>query len=279
MTEGRASAPPEAAAPAGEPGIVRRNGATLVCGLAAFTLVALLGGIGAILIIDRFSRAVDVGARNEVTAIGTAVAGALAHQFERAGNYGIPLDRLGGVPDYLAQSAEDVPGVARVVLRLATGEEVRPATEPADDDPTRETVFAPIFAGGGNLGQVEVLTDADELTGALDGIAPTALALVAALAVLAGIAAALLVGRPVDRRRAELLGHLRRNASGQLAPDAVPRLRGRGELVRAFRTLQAGEAHAFETRAAVEAYAEELLGIDFDGELRPRIEKTMRELG
>lgn len=263
-----------------DPGFLGRHGATLASSIAALLLVGLIGGGSAWLIIDRFNRSVELGARTEVTAIGTAVAGALAHQFERAGNYGIPLDKLGGVSAYLAQTAEDVRGVARIVLRLSNGQEIRPANEEdGNGDPTRETVFAPIFAGGGNLGQVEVLTDAAELITPLKRLWAPAALLVGALALAAALAAALLVGRRLDRRRIEFLHHLDRNAGGAFVHEAVPRLRGRDDVARAFQVLRTGEARIVETRAAVDAYAEELLGVDFDGVLRERIEHTVRELG
>lgn len=266
--------------PAHETGFVGRHGATLATSLATLLLVGIVGGLGAWLIIDRFSRSVELGARNEVAAIGTAVAGALGHQFERAGNYGIPLDKLGGVSAYLAKTAHNVPGVARIVVRLSNGEEIRPANDDdGNGDPTRETVFAPIFADGRNLGQVEVLTDASELTTPLGRLPRDAALVVGLLALIAAGAAALLVGRPLDRRRAELLAHLERNAAGAFAHGAVPRVGGRDDVARAFRTLSRGEEHMVEIRAAVDAYAEELLGVDFDGVMHTRIERAVRELG
>lgn len=263
-----------------EPGFLGRHGATVACGVAALLLVGLIGGFGAWLILDRFNRSVELGARTEVTAIGTAVAGALAHQFERAGDYGIPLDKLGGVSQYLTQTARDVPGIARIVVRLSSGQEIRPSEdEDGNGDPTRETVFAPIFAGGGNLGQVEVLTDAAQLTTALTRLHTMAVLIVGALALIAALAAAFLVGRRLDRRRVEFLAHLDRNAGGNFIHDAVPRVRGRDDVARAFGVLREGEERRVEERAAVDAYAEELLGVDFDGVLRERIERTVRELG
>jgi hypothetical protein len=262
------------------PGFLGRHGATLACGIAALLLVGIIGGFGAWLIIDRFNRSVELGARTEVSAIGTAVAGALAHQFERAGDYGIPLDKLGGVSEYLTQTARDVRGVARIVLRLSNGQEIRPANdEDGNGDPTRETVFAPIFAGGGNLGQVEVLTDAAELTTPLARLRALAALMVGGLALVAALAAATLVGRRLDQRRIEFLAHLDRNAGGNFIRDAVPRVGGRDDVARAYQVLRTGEARMVEARAAVDAYAEELLGVDFDGVLRARIERTVRELG
>lgn len=261
------------------PGFLGRHGATVACGFAALLLVGLIGSLGAWLIIDRFSRSVELGARTEVTAIGTAVAGALAHQFERAGNYGIPLDKLRGVPEYLSQTDRDVRGVARIVLRLSSGEEIRPSQEEKGGDPTRETVFAPIFATSGNLGQVEVLTDASELTTPLARLHALAALVVGGLAIAAALLAATLVGRRLDRRRIEFLAHLDRNADGDFIRDAVPRLRGRDDVARAFEVLRSGEERVVEARAGVDAYAEELLGVDFDGVMRERIERTVRELG
>ena len=263
-----------------DPGFLGRNGATLAFGIAALLLVGLIGGFGAWLIIDRFNRSVELGARTEVSAIGTSVAGALAHQFERAGDYGIPLDKLGGVSEYLTQTARDVRGVARIVLRLSNGQEIRPANdEDGNGDPSRETVFAPIFAGGGNLGQIEVLTDAAELTTPLARMRALAALIVGGLALAAALAAASLVGRRLYQRRIEFLAHLDRNASGAFIRDAVPRVGGRDDVARAYQVLRTGEERMVETRAAVDAYAEELLGVDFDGVMRERIERTVRELG
>ncbi|QJP14006.1 hypothetical protein G3545_10320 [Starkeya sp. ORNL1] len=262
------------------PGFFGRHGATLACGIAALLLVGIIGGFGAWLIIDRFNRSVELGARTEVSAIGTAVAGALAHQFERAGDYGIPLDKLGGVSEYLTQTARDVRGVARIVLRLSNGQEIRPANdEDGNGDPTRETVFAPIFAGGGNLGQIEVLTDAAELITPLARMRALAALMVGGLALIAALAAATLVGRRLDQRRIEFLAHLDRNAGGNFIRGAVPRVGGHDDVAHAYQALRTGEERMVESRAAVDAYAEELLGVDFDGVLRDRIERTVRELG
>jgi hypothetical protein len=59
----------------------------------------------------------------------------------------------------------------------------------------------------------------------------------------------------------------------------VPRVGGRDDVARAYQVLRTGEERMVESRAAVDAYAEELLGVDFDGVLRDRIERTVRELG
>ncbi len=156
---------------------------------------------------------------------------------------------------------------------------VPPNDEDGNGDPTRETVFAPIFAGGGNLGQIEVLTDAAELITPLARMRALAALMVGGLALVAALAAATLVGRRLDQRRIEFLAHLDRNAGGTFIRGAVPRVGGRDDVARAYQVLRTGEERMVESRAAVDAYAEELLGVDFDGVLRDRIERTVRELG
>ncbi|MCK0197336.1 hypothetical protein MWN34_10470 [Ancylobacter sp. 6x-1] len=261
------------------PGFLFRHAATLACGLATFLVVALLGWVGASFALARFTDTIKTNSSDDVAAIGTSVANALAQQFERALTYGVPLEKLPGIEAYLARTAHDIPGVARIVVRLSNGQELRADSESGNGDASRETVFAQLIADGVNHGQIEVLTDASELTGSLTALHRMIAPLVLGFATLAGLLAAFTVGAGVDSRRAELTLHLRRNAEGRFGEGSpVPMLRGRDRIARTFRALRNGEQHVLEEQAAVEAYAEELLGVDFDDQLRPRIEAAVRSL-
>ncbi|MBS7538325.1 hypothetical protein [Ancylobacter lacus] len=262
-----------------EPGFFARHAAALACGLATFLLVALLGGAGAGFMVGRFNSTVEASAADDAAAIGTSVANALAQQFERAVSYGVPLEKIAGIRNYLSETADRIPGVARIVVRLASGKELRADSDSGNGDADRETVFAPLFVDGMNMGQIEVLTDASELTTPLAALRLLVVPLVGLVALLAGLAAAFAVGRGIDERRAVLLAHLNRNAEGRFGEGpAIPPLRGRDRIARAFRALRLGEQHVVEQRAAVDSYAEELLVVDFDDRLRPRIETIVRGL-
>lgn len=257
-----------------------RNGrARLLTGLFAFFVTLLVGGSAALLLVDGFQGRAVESARRDALVIGNSVARTLAQQFERAARFNVPLKLIPGVDAYLAETLQGTPGITQIVLRGADGREIRSAVgETAGTD----SASAPVLVDGLQVGSVEVSTNPAALSAAFGHFRIKALVAVALCAALAGLAGAFLVGSKLDAQRARLAESLARAAAEDFEPvQGETRRYGplrRGAVGRAFRALAQGNRRLMERRLTFEAYAEELLAVDFDGALRPDVERVRREV-
>ncbi|MDQ0506289.1 hypothetical protein [Xanthobacter agilis] len=249
----------------------------LVTGLAAFVVSLLVGGISAAVLSTSYRARVEDGARRDALVIGTSVAQMLAQQFEKAGRFGIPLKLLPGVEAHLTATLAGTPGIAQIILRGPDGREIRSAT---GDGPGIDSASAAVVVNGITVASVEVATNPAALSSAFAAVGVKAAVAVVIFAAFAALAAGLTVGLALDRSTARLTAALRRTADGDFEPDAGNGRAGRahGAVGRAFRALAHGNRHVRERRAVFDAYAEELLEVDFDGSVRPDVERLRREV-
>jgi hypothetical protein len=249
----------------------------LVTGLAAFVVSLLVGGICAAALSTSYRARVEDGARRDALVIGTSVAQMLAQQFEKAGRFGIPLKLLPGVEAHLTATLAGTPGIAQIILRGPDGREIRSAT---GDGPGLDSASAAVVVNGITVATVEVATNPAALSSAFAAVGVKAALAVVIFAAIAALAAGLTVGLARDRSTARLAAALRRTADGDFEPDAGSGRAGRarGAVGRAFRALAHGNRHVRERRAVFDAYAEELLEVDFDGSVRPDVERLRREV-
>lgn len=246
----------------------RRNGA-LACALLAFVLTLGLGGAGAAWLVLREQAQLQELARQQAGEQAGAVGRTLARQFERAVRQGVPLQDVPGAQAELRRTLAVVPAVSAIALRDPGGRVLHEARDGAAANAV--TVAVPVAVNGAEpVGRIEVTTAPAALARGLDGVwLATALA-VLACAASAALVAAFAVGRVLQQRTERLAGWLAAAARGQAV--ALPLLPPAGDaLARAERAFAEGQARWQERQGAFDSYADELLAVDFDGDLRPRI--------
>lgn len=251
-----------------------RGHARLWTGLFAFLVTLILGGGGGLLLVADFKANVENAARRDVSVIGGSLARALSTQFEKAARYGIPLKLIPGVETYLSQTLNQTPGIARIVVRGPDGREVRSAVGPLTGT---DTVSIPISVDGLAVGQVDVTTSPIAFSGAFQSMEQQVFGAALLCAVLAGLASGLVAGGALDRRRRRLVTAMARNVAGELDGGSRSGASGRSPVSQAFDALARGARRVGDKWAAFQAYAEELLAVDFDGRLRPEVERIRRE--
>ncbi|MFG1345753.1 hypothetical protein V5F59_12730 [Xanthobacter autotrophicus DSM 431] len=252
----------------------------LLTGLFALILTLVLGGAAAALLVDGYRARVEESARRDALVIGTSVARTLALQFEKAARFGIPLKLLPGVESHLSETLARTPGLTQIVLRGADGREIRSAI---GEQQGADSVSAPVVVDGNTVASVEVTTNPAALATSFADIGVKAAVVVVICAALSALAAGLLVGSGIERARDRLTAGMIRAVEGDFGTgeDTGRRMRGgsqHGAVGRALRELQHGNRRVVERRAVFESYAEELLAVDFDGGLRPDVERVRREV-
>lgn len=235
-------------------------------GLVTALLVLVIGGLGSLLVLAHVQRTVENDARQDAGLLADSVARTLVQQFEKAGRYGIPFDRLPGVQGALQRTLDDVPGLATITLTNAAGATLNRVDRAGAV--ARDTVRVPIAVAGEPLGAIAIGTAPAELAAAFDTVRQVCAITTVLLALLAGIVAAMAAGALLDRRRAQLRDALAANAAGRFDHDLSAAALGRDAVAMAFRALADGQAAQRERREAFDAYAQELLAVDFDGSQR-----------
>ncbi|WP_024277110.1 hypothetical protein [Xanthobacter sp. 126] len=262
------------------PEIAESGRARLVTGLFALILTLVFGGIAAAVLVNGYRARVEESARRDALVIGTSVARTLAQQFEKAARFGIPLKLLPGVEQHLSETLTRTPGLTQIVLRGSDGREIRSAI---GEHSGTDSVSAPVVVDGNTVAAVEVTTNPAALATSFADIGLKAAMVVTVCAALAALAAGLLVGNALERARTRLANGLAEAVNGQYGERDVMiqhhrRQGARGAVGRAFRELEHGNRRVAERRSVFEAYAEELLAVDFDGGLRPDVERVRREV-
>lgn len=270
--------PPEGAAPSTASGPAPSGRTRRRVALFAFLATLLLGGGAGALLVIGFKARVEESARRDALVIGASLARGLAQQFEKAARFGITLTLLPGVDAYLATTLGGTPGITAITLRDGDGKVIRSAR---GRKPGMDSASAPVMADGIPVAFVDVSTDPAILSDAFAdfGVKTTVAVLLCALA--SGIVAAVVAGVPLERSRQLLKRRLGRSVAGAGAVPPPPRVRGlilNGAPGRAFRAEARRARRLAERRTTFEAYAEELLAVDFDGTLRPEVQRIRDEV-
>lgn len=244
--------------------------------LLAFIATLLAGGLAAAALILRAEEEAERIFASETAALGDTVARGAAQQIERALALGIPLSALPGLEPYLNDIADGTPGIVAITLTNERGAVVAHGGlgQPAAKGPSQR---ADVVAFGVKAGEIVVATSTQALPAAREAARLQSALVVTAAAALAAIVGGLLADRLAGRPLARLRRDLRKVASrqGLLAPDPVWARSTAGRRPRAV-FLSRVEALQ-ESGRTLESYAAELRRADYDGSLEPGIEAVLAE--
>lgn len=240
---------------------------TFLLSLLMGVIVALAVGLGALAMLRG---AQDEGLpllRQTAEAGGEAIGRAVAGQIERAVNYGIPLERLRGLDNYLNNIVQSLSQVTAIAVLDAGGKPVYS---------TAEIIHGPRFPiqqAGQEIGAVVI------------GIAPTVvekgvtrleLALIAAAlfaGVNAGIVTYLVLRHHIDAAERHLRDTFEAMRAGSFPHQPLPG--GRGIVVATFRALDRCFDPLRKAERRLEDAVATVRGIDFDGSLHDRMQALL----
>ncbi|MBW7899944.1 MAG: hypothetical protein H3C26_00575 [Rhodocyclaceae bacterium] len=245
-------------------------------GLLAFAVLIVVGGACALWTLHELRIGGARAAGEDARALARSVAQTLAQQLGRAVRLGIPLPELPGIEPHLAAALAHQPALASLAVVLPDGRTLHAAGAGAvagDADRVRVDIAFP----GGSAGTVVAVTGSGAaLPRSLARARIFSAVAVFALALCAGLWAALGPGTRLERQRRAALAWL----GGEVDADAAVRLEalagGEGGLQPLLEALIEGDAEQRAAGDAVQAYAEELLAVDFDGAMRADIERIVR---
>lgn len=256
-------------------------------GLLAALLTAAIGSACALFTLQQLR---DSGARasiDESRSVAESMAQTLAQQLGRAVRLGIPLTQLPGVPAYLQSALERQPALRLIAVLRPDGSVLYAAHARGEGGAGAEsgeaaqvTVVIPSPAAlDASTGKVVVAGMGSSTATSASLLRATWLsaAAVLALALAAGLAAAFGPGARLERQRRELLAWLYPDSHSGEQPALYATLASEDGLRPALQALAQGDADVQAAREAVQAYAQELRAIDFDGQMRAGIERIVRD--
>ncbi len=256
----------------------RKSRSWLSAAFFAFSVTLLLGAGAGTLLINDFKKEVNERAKEDVKMIGGSVARSLAQQFEKAVRFDLTLQMIPGVEDYLGATAAASPAITRIVVGTADGQRV---TYAKPDAVSGAIATADIKKNDIAVAFVEVSTDAAALNVEFDGIEWKGALIGLFLAAVAGLCAGLFVGGAIDELRRRLALALGLAASGSAASAEASMMNEGTEgwhVVAPFQALARGAGAVTARKDEIDAYAEELLAVDFDNSLGPEIERLGQDL-
>ena len=236
-------------------------------GLLALCLTLAIGTASALWSLHQLRTTTEREARTDAQAMAQSVAHTLAQQIGRAVRVGIPLADIPGVPAYLQRTLEQAPGLAFIALHteddtlLHTTSTSRSASD---------RVRAPIQVQGRTAGTVVVGTAAAALAQGLAWAQALCALVVLGLGLLGGWLAARGPGQRLEHQRQRLQAGLH----GARPPEPPPGASDDG-VAQALQALADGHQQAQAHDAAVAAYAQELLAVDFDQRLQAHIARIV----
>lgn len=238
-----------------------------------FAVLLVVGGVCAAWALQALGASAEQAARQDAHSIAQSEAQTLAQQLGRAARLGIPLQELPGVQDYLQATLGRQPVLSRIAVEAVDGQTLYQAGQgTATGAPAVRVAIA--SGTGGSAGAVAVrVAGANGLRQGQGQTLLQAVASVLGLALGAGLWAALGPGARLEAQRRAALAWLRDGPPPQLPTDLAD-AEGPQALLQA---LVQGEEQVQAAREEVQAYAQELLAMDFDGQMRAEIERVVRE--
>jgi antitoxin component of RelBE/YafQ-DinJ toxin-antitoxin module len=228
-------------------------------GLLAFFLTTIIGGLGTLWLLQQLRTSTELEARHDAKAMAQSVAQTLALQIGRAVRMGIPLEDIPGIPAYLQRALEQAPGLAYIALKNPHDNTLH-TTQPQKAD---DQIRIAIQVQGQMVGAVVVGTSPTALTRGLVWVQALCVLTVLVLGVVSGGLAARGPGARLEREH----GALQAGLQGIPSPQPLPlddTARTNDGLQQALQALEQGQQQVQEQQAAVNAYAQELLAVDFD---------------
>ena len=251
-------------------------------GLWVFTVLLVVGSACAAWALHALQTRGTQAARADTQAMGQSVAQTLAQQLDRAVRLGIPLDELPGLAPYLQAARKGQPALVTIAVQgpdgrtLAAAGTVPPA---ADDSKPIDSISLPVGRTDPAAGTVVVHTDS---SAALRGSLAQAGAWAALAVVLAAALAALVAGlgpaAQLERQRLAVRARLGLAAAADVATAATSAAAAHGPLA-TLQALAMGDAEQQAARQSLADYAQELLAVDFDGQLRDSITRLQQGVG
>ncbi len=245
--------------------------------LGCWVLCVLLvvGGACAVWAVQEMQERADAATYKDSHAIGESVAQTLAEQLARAVRVGIPLAQLPGVPDYLAQTVQRQPMLNAITLLQPDGSVLHTVGQPAHGDVVPVPITVQSRTGGAQPAGfvvVEVGHAASARQGPAWSSGASALAVIG-FALLGALTAAFGPGAHLEAKRRAALAALHQTAhdAAPASPEDMPD----NDLQRLLDALALGDGRQHAQHQAVQDYADELLNTDFDGSLRPRVERIL----
>ncbi|MCK9516902.1 MAG: hypothetical protein WCZ18_11235 [Ottowia sp.] len=246
-------------------------------GLLVLCVVLVVGGACTAWALRHLERASAQTAQQDARALAASVAQVAAQQLARALRFGIPLQELPGLPSYLQAALDGQPALAGMGIQLPDGATLhavgRQAGATAPD--VQVPIIDPGRAGGVQGGFVWVRTDARNGASLQRARWQAWLGLLL-IALLAAAVAALSIGRRLERQRRLLWQHLAGQGAAPLQATQLGLSVAHGPLA-LLHALAQGEQTLRAQRQALDADAQELLSVDFDGQLRPRVERIRQQ--
>ena len=242
-------------------------------GLWVFAVLLVVGSACAAWALHALQARGAQAARADTQAMGQSVAQTLAQQLDRAVRLGIPLAELPGLAPYLQAARKGQPALAAIAVQGPDGRTLAAAgTAPpaADGGNPIDSVSLPIGRTDPAAGTVVVHTDSSAaLRGSLARAGAWAALAVVLTAGLAALLTGLGPGAQLERQRRAAWARLGLASTADVAaPGGAAAAHG------PLATLQAlaeGDAQQQAARQGLADYAQELLAVDFDGQLRGSI--------
>jgi hypothetical protein len=242
-------------------------------GLVFATLV-VVGSVCAAWTLQSIRASAEQAARQDAHSIAQSEAQTLAQQLGRAVRLGIPLQALPGVQEYLQTMLERQPLLSGIVIEAPDGQAWYQAARGASKAVAKDALPARVAipAGASPAGAVVVSVAGTEGQGQGQTLL-MALGAVLGLALCGGLGAAMGPGARLEGQRRAALAWLREGPP-QTLPTDLADAEGPQAMLQA---LVQGEEQVQAAREDVQAYAQELLAMDFDGQMRADIERVARE--
>lgn len=244
-----------------------RYGLDKQLGLLAFVLTVFIGGVVTLWSLQQLRASAERETRHDARAMAQSVAQTIALQMGRAVRLGIPLEELPGIPAYLQRALEQAPGLAYLALLDAHDVTLYTTAPQQADDQVRTS----IQVQGQMAGTVVVGTAPTALTGDLVWVKTLCALTVLVLGVVSAWLAARGPGRRLESEHLALQAGL--HGHGQSLPLDYAASHG---LQQALQALEQGQQQLLEQQAAVDAYAQELLAVDFDQRMQASIARIVQ---
>ena len=237
----------------------------------SFVVVCCFGGAGSMWLVFQMQQHAALATSAQAHAFANSVARTLAGQFENAVNHGAPLEQIPRTEAYLEKIQRSTPGVSQITLKNAEGKTLATTQNRAVDQAAVASV--PVVGPGQTVGAVEVQVTTTQF-GQQKGLAIWLLPLaVVSLAALTAALVAWVVARAATRADALLNARLpHAMVLTPLAGNEFAEKPGDDPWQATLDRLLVGDAQLQDKLTSFENLAQEMLAVDFDDQLAPRIE-------
>jgi hypothetical protein len=239
--------------------------------LMVFVVVSCCGGLGSWFVVQQMQDRAAGAVMADAQAFASAVARTLAGQFEKAVTHGAPLEQIPRVEAYLEKLQRSTPGVNRIALKGDKGQVLSAVQGNAAKLAAEGAAF--ISVEGRVVGAVQVEVAIEKFADPHASVAWLLFALVFAIAALCAAWVSVGLGGSASRAQGILIGRLADSSVlTSLSEEAFAAKPKEDPIQRALHELVEGESRLQDRLTEFENLAQEMLAVDFDDQLAPRIE-------